>query len=138
MRSRCGRPASTLREKPLTDDDDDDDLQRLADEAQTGYEPSRLRPRDGRPRLGSAPTELVPVRLDADARAAVEARATGEHTPVSEIIREAHSRYFTSPDRGRKMDGRNGKKRTGNTGHLRSLRTPTVTQDFGSEQGASL
>jgi hypothetical protein len=40
----------------------------------------------------------------------------------------------TSPGPGRKEDGRNG-KRTGNTGHFRSLQTPTVTQEIGSEQG---
>ena len=130
MRCQCGRPTSTLREKLLTDDD----TQRLADVAPPGYEPSRLRPLGGRPRMGPAWTEVVPVRLDTEVRAAVEARATGEHTSTSEIIREADSRSFTSPDPGRKTDGRNG-KRTGNTGHFRSLQSPTVTQEIGSDQG---
>ena len=60
----------TSRGTPLTDDD----IQRLADEAEAGYDPSRLRPRSGRPRMGSAPAEVVPVRLDPELRAAVATR----------------------------------------------------------------
>jgi hypothetical protein len=70
---------------PLTDND----IQRLADEAEAGYDPSRLRLRGGRPLMGSAPAEVVPVRLDPELRAAVEARASSEQTSTSEIIREA-------------------------------------------------
>jgi acetyl-CoA C-acetyltransferase len=56
---------------------------------QVGYDPSRLRPRGGRRRMGSAPAEVVPVRLDPELRAALEARASAEQTSTSEIIREA-------------------------------------------------
>jgi hypothetical protein len=115
---------------PLTDDD----IRRLADDAEAGFEPSRLRPRRGRPHMGSAPAEVVAVRLDPELCAAVEARASTEQTSTSEIIREALRRSSTSPDQGRKKDGRNG-KRTGNTGHFRSLQTPTVTQETGSDEG---
>jgi predicted transcriptional regulator len=36
----------------------------------------------------------VPVRLDPELRAAVEARATAEQTSMSEIIREALRRFL--------------------------------------------
>ena len=75
---------------PLTDDD----IQRLADEAEAGYDPSRLRPRGGRPLIGTAPAQVVPVRLDPELRAAVEARASAEQTSTSEIIREALRRFL--------------------------------------------
>ena len=80
----------TSRGTPLTDDD----IQRLADEAEAGYDPSRLRPRGGRPLMGAAPAEVVPVRLDPELRAAVEARASAEQTSTSEIIREALRRFL--------------------------------------------
>jgi hypothetical protein len=50
--------------------------------------------RRGRPMLGSAPSEVVPVRLDPDLRQAVEARAEAEHTTTSEIIRVALRRFL--------------------------------------------
>ena len=42
--------------------------------------------RRGRPSLVDGPAEVVPVRLDAKLRAAVEARATSDHTTTSEVI----------------------------------------------------
>lgn len=39
--------------------------------------------------LGTAPAEVVPVRLDPDLKQAMEAHAEAEHTTTSEIIREA-------------------------------------------------
>jgi hypothetical protein len=48
----------------------------------------------GRPLLGSAPAEVVPVRLDPDLRAAVEARANADETNSSEIIRRALRAYL--------------------------------------------
>ena len=80
----------TSRGTPLTDDD----IQRLADDAEAGYVPGQLRPRGGRPRMGSAPAEVVPVRLDPELRADVEARASAEQTSTSEIIREALRRFL--------------------------------------------
>ena len=80
----------TSRGTPLTDDD----IQRLADEAEAGYDPSRLRPRGGRPLIGTAPAAVVPVRLDPELRAAVEARASAEQTSTSEIVREALRRFL--------------------------------------------
>jgi predicted transcriptional regulator len=45
--------------------------------------------------MGSAPAEVVPVRLDPELRAAVEARATAEKTTTSEVIREAIRRFLS-------------------------------------------
>ena len=54
---------------PLTDDD----IERLADEAGAGYDPSQLRPRGGA-RMGSAPAEVVPGASRPGVRVVVEAR----------------------------------------------------------------
>jgi predicted transcriptional regulator len=44
--------------------------------------------------MGSGPAEVVPVRLDPELRAAVEARANADDTTTSEIIREALRRFL--------------------------------------------
>ena len=45
--------------------------------------------RRGRPTMGSAAAEVVPVRLDPELKRAVEARARRERATTSEIIRQA-------------------------------------------------
>ena len=90
MTTKKPRVVGTSRGTPLTDDA----IELLADEAEAGYDPRQLRPRGGRPRMGSAPAEVVPVRLDPELRAAVEARATADQTSMSEIIREALRRFL--------------------------------------------
>ncbi len=73
----------------------DADIEALADEAERGYEVENLkRRRRGRPMLGSAPAEVVPVRLDPELKQAVEDRARGDDTSVSEVIREALRRFL--------------------------------------------
>jgi len=73
----------------------DDDIQAMADEAERGYDVAALKTRRrGRPMLGAAPADVVPVRLDPDLKQAVEARAEAEHTTTSEIIREALRRFL--------------------------------------------
>jgi hypothetical protein len=74
----------------------DTDIEQLADEAtSTGYDVEALkRRRRGRPLIGSAPAEVVPVRLDPELRAAVEARATADQTTTSDVIREALRRFL--------------------------------------------
>jgi hypothetical protein len=68
----------------------DAEIEALADEAARGYDVDQLKARRrGRPLLGSAPSEVVPVRLDPELKRAVEARAKAEHRSASEIIREA-------------------------------------------------
>ncbi len=44
--------------------------------------------------MGSGPADVVPVRLDPELRAAIEARAKAQHTTTSEIIREAIRRFL--------------------------------------------
>jgi hypothetical protein len=85
MTTKNSTVIGTSRGKPITDAD----IERLADEAEAGYDIATLRPRGGRPAMGSGPAEVVPVRLDPELRAAVEARATLDDTTTSEIIRQA-------------------------------------------------
>ena len=75
---------------PITDAD----IERMAAEADAGYDIATLRPRGGRPAMGSGPAEVVPVRLDPELRAAVEARAAADESTTSEIIREALRRFL--------------------------------------------
>lgn len=78
------KPYTTKTGKVLTD------IEAMADDAERGYDIDVLKTRRrGRPMLGTAPAEVVPVRLDPDLKQAVEARAKAEHTTTSEIVREA-------------------------------------------------
>ena len=61
------------------------------------YDMKALRRRGGRPLLGSAPAEVVPVRIDPELKAAIDARAAADETSTSEVIREALRRYLISP-----------------------------------------
>lgn len=74
----------------------DAEIEGLADEAATNdYDVDALkRRRRGRPLIGSAPAEVVPVRLDPELRAAVEARATADQTTTSDVIRKALRRFL--------------------------------------------
>lgn len=74
----------------------DADIEQLADgAAHADYDIDALKQRRrGRPLIGSAPAEVVPVRLDPELRAAVEARATADQTTASDIIREALRRFL--------------------------------------------
>ena len=44
--------------------------------------------------MGSGPVDVVPVRIDPELRAAIEARAKADHTTTSEAIREAIRRFL--------------------------------------------
>lgn len=70
----------------------DEAIQGWADEAEHGYDPARLRKRGRRP-MGNGPAKVVPVRLDDDLLATVDARAEHDHASRSEIIREAIRAY---------------------------------------------
>ena len=78
------RPAPTSAGVPVTDEL----INQLAAEAEAGYDVTQVR-RRGRRRMGSAPAEIVPVRLDPELREALAARAESEHTTASEVIRQA-------------------------------------------------
>ena len=78
------KPYRTKSGRVLTDDD----IAALATEVETttyDTEPLKTR-RRGRPAMGTAPAEVVPVRLDPELREAVEARARQEHTTTSDVI----------------------------------------------------
>lgn len=73
----------------------DEDIEELADEAERGYDVDDLKSRRrGRPMLGNAPAEVVPVRLDPELKQAVEDRARDDDTTVSALIREAIRRFL--------------------------------------------
>ena len=71
------------------------DIEALADEVAGDIDVATLTPRRrGRPPLVGGPADVVPVRLDATLRAAVEARAANDQTTASDVIREALCRYL--------------------------------------------
>jgi hypothetical protein len=74
----------------------DEEIEALATEAaEADYDVEVLKTRRrGRPLMGSGPADVVPVRIDPELRAAIEARAEAEHTTTSEIIREAIRRFL--------------------------------------------
>ena len=74
----------------------DDDIDAIAGEVEeTDYDVDALKTRRrGRPLMGSGPADVVPVRIDPELRAAIEARAEADHTTTSEIIREALRRFL--------------------------------------------
>jgi len=74
---------------PITDEL----IDRLAAEAERGYDPAALRGR-GRPRIGAGPSAIVPVRLDPELRRALKERAADEHTTQSNLIRRALRAYL--------------------------------------------
>jgi Ribbon-helix-helix protein, copG family len=73
---------------------DDDTIETLAAEAEAGYDVTKLRRRGGRQLMGTAPAEVVPVRLDPDLRDAIERRAEADHTTASDIIRTAIRQFL--------------------------------------------
>ena len=74
----------------------DAEIDALADEVETtDYDIEVLKTRRrGRPAMGSGPAEVVPVRIDPEFKAAVEARAEADDTTTSEVIREAIRRFL--------------------------------------------
>ena len=73
----------------------DADVEALADEVEGDYDVETLKTRRrGRPSMGSAAADVVPVRLDPELKEAVESRAEREQTTTSEIIREALRKFL--------------------------------------------
>ncbi|MGQ0680384.1 MAG: ribbon-helix-helix domain-containing protein [Actinomycetota bacterium] len=74
----------------------DDDLDAIAAEVETaGYDVQELKARRrGRPLMGLGAADVVPVRIDPDLKAAIEARAKADHKTTSELIREAIRRFL--------------------------------------------
>lgn len=73
---------------------DDTEVARLVAEAEAGSDPSTLRRRGGRQLMGSAPAEVVPVRLDPELKRAVEQRAASMQSTTSDVIRQAIRSYL--------------------------------------------
>ncbi len=74
----------------------DAEIEAIADDVETTeYDIDVLKTRRrGRPAMGSGPAEVVPVRIDPELKAAVEARAEADHTTTSDVIREALRRFL--------------------------------------------
>ncbi len=75
----------------------DTELDALAVEVETtdyDVETLKQRRRPGRPAMGSGPADVVPVRIDPELRAAIEARAEAEATTTSAIIRDALRKFL--------------------------------------------
>lgn len=75
----------------------DADVEALANEVEVegDYDVETLKTRRrGRPSMGSAAADVVPVRLDPELKEAVETRAEREQTTTSEIIREAIRKFL--------------------------------------------
>jgi ribbon-helix-helix CopG family protein len=78
---------------PITDND----IEKLAAEAEAGYDVETLiarRNKRGRPTIGTAPASVESVRLDPELRRELIERAQSEGTTPSELIREALRRYL--------------------------------------------
>lgn len=74
----------------------DDDLDSIAAEVEvTDYDVQELKTRRrGRPTMGAGPADVVPVRLDPELKAAIEARARADQMTISELIRAAIRRFL--------------------------------------------
>lgn len=75
---------------PITDET----VEELADEAEHGYDVEEmLRPRGGRPAMGSAPASVESVRLDPELKRDLLLKAADEGISVSDVIRQALRLY---------------------------------------------
>jgi hypothetical protein len=72
------------------------DIDAISDEvANKDYDVEALKARRrGRPPIGAGPADVVPVRIDPELRAAIEARAKADNVTTSEVIREALRRFL--------------------------------------------
>jgi CRISPR-associated endonuclease/helicase Cas3 len=69
-------------------------IDRLAREAEEGYDTTKLRRRRGRPSMGSEAATVFPVRLEPELRDALNRAARSEHTTPSELARRAIRAYL--------------------------------------------
>lgn len=82
----------TSQGRPLAEQE----IDRLAREAEAGYDPAVLRRSGGRKPIGSAAARVVPVRLDPELDAAVKQRALSENSTTSDVIRDALHAWLKS------------------------------------------
>lgn len=73
----------------------DELIERLADEAERGYEDEQLRPRGrGRPLIGQSPATVFQVRLPPAMRDELSRVADASGTTASDVVRQALRAYF--------------------------------------------
>lgn len=82
----------TIKGEPVTDEL----IEKLARDAEAGYDVDVLKRRGGRKPLGAAAARVIPVRLDPELEAALKARADAEHSNASEVIRDALRAWLKS------------------------------------------
>ncbi len=74
----------------------DDEIDAIAEDVTNRHFDVDTIRRRGRPPLGTAPSRLVPVRLDPDLHDSLRMRAIKDHATNSEIIRAALREYLAS------------------------------------------
>ena len=75
----------------------DSDIQRMADDFATrDFDLSKLTRLPGRPLMGKAVAEVVPVRIEPSIVKSIDRRAKKEGTTRSDIIRQAITNYLAS------------------------------------------
>ena len=74
----------------------DADIAAIVDEVEhADYDVEELLARRrGRPAMGSGPAAVVPVRIDPELKAAIDARVAADDSSTSEVIREALRRFL--------------------------------------------
>ncbi|HWH24256.1 MAG TPA: ribbon-helix-helix protein, CopG family [Candidatus Limnocylindria bacterium] len=80
-----------------------EDLERMADEAEQGFDLSKWVHRRGRPPLENGtgePSPRIAVRVPASLRDRVASRAAAEGRTVSEVVRALLEGYVQPPGRG--------------------------------------
>ena len=75
----------------------DSDIQRMAEDVATrDFDLSKFTRLPGRPLMGKAVAEVVPVRIEPSIVKSIDRRAKKEGTTRSDIIRQAINSYLTS------------------------------------------
>ena len=75
----------------------DSDIRRMADDVATrDFDLSKFTRLPGRPLMGKAVAEVVPVRIEPSIVKSIDRRAKKEGTTRSDIIRQAIANYLTS------------------------------------------
>jgi CRISPR-associated endonuclease/helicase Cas3 len=74
----------------------DDMVEKMADEAEKGYDVDEIQRQRavGRPAMGSGPASVESVRLDPELKKQLLLRASKDGVSVSEVIRMALRSYF--------------------------------------------
>ena len=72
----------------------DEVIERMADEAEEGLDISTLRRRPGRPSMGGAPAQALPVRFEPGLRRAIDERAARDDVAAGEVVRRAVRDYL--------------------------------------------